>query len=522
LLGDTSAESPLSEVNMAQRIAGLQHRIEDALREVLFVWPWYIIAAFFRVFYGFRVEGVENVPRNGPFLVLINEFSVIATIVSGWISLVLLKKHFKQAGENTVAYMQEELWSTKYFASALGDKAHGRYKALLPTAADRLALNLMDGYETLKTDGIVVLNPEGDASWDGRPLPMGESAAWLGLHTAAPIVPTLCAIGAYDIWPRWQALPARHGDLVLRIGKPFRLTEKPQDRVSPRDMEAATERLKDEFNRLRYGSQGVEGWMGPITLKGRRMADGAALPIRQPLLVRKGPMQPQAPLKKRDMAMLLWRCPVCQTNDSIVTEQSRFGGKTLHCRACGTVWQVRHVPGKDFQLKVVAGDPALVGLEMGLSRWYEEMKRQFRLEPIAVEDPNLAPGEQVYLVFEGSDLIPYRPNPLFEEWNEVEAPYAQERGQRKLADWGKIGTGRLLMTDQRLLWESDTRVLEFRWSRVAVIYLWLSNILGIRYGMNQYRFKLGEEAGLKWLTYAHALARQAQGEKSKLVGVSAY
>ncbi|MBU0702662.1 MAG: hypothetical protein KKC18_02205 [Chloroflexi bacterium] len=38
---------------------------------------------------------------------------------------------------------------------------------------------------------------------------------------------------------------------------------------------------------------------------------------------------------------------------------------------------------------------------------------------------------------------------------------------------------------------------------------WFFNTLGINYGTAPYQFKLGQEVGLKWLTYAGTLALQS-------------
>ena len=39
---------------------------------------------------GFHVEGEENIPPEGPFILALNEYSPVAMLVSGWISIVLL------------------------------------------------------------------------------------------------------------------------------------------------------------------------------------------------------------------------------------------------------------------------------------------------------------------------------------------------------------------------------------------------------------------------------------------------
>ena len=59
-------------------------------------------------------------------------------------------------------------------------------------------------------------------------------------------------------------------------------------------------------------------------------------------------------------------------------------------------------------------------------------------------------------------------------------------------------------------------------SRVTAVSLWLINTLGINYGTAPYQFKLGSEAGLKWLTYAGTLARQAAERDGHVVTITPF
>jgi len=222
------------------------------------------------------------------------------------------------------------------------------------------------------------------------------------------------------------------------------------------------------------------------------------------------------------MALLLWRCPVCQTEDATVHDRRWFRPGALSCTACDTRWQIRREMGRDFRLKVVDGPPDLVGVEMGLSSWYDEMKRRFKPSPIAVTGVELLPDEVVYLQASDVPVVPHRPNALFDGWDEREAPQTQPHNPRELADWGPIGSGRLLITSHRLLWQSAQRQLEFRWSSATAVYLWLQNTLGIRYGSAPYRFPLGQEPGLKWLTYAGTLAHGAAEHDGRTVTTSGF
>lgn len=508
----------------------LLRRLVVRIYQYLVMLPWFLLELLLRFLYGFRVEGMQNVPRKGPFITLLSEFGLLCVLYSGWASIMLLKDLFFQAPGKVLAYMQEELWAFSYFRRAA--RLAGFLRPLIPHSAGGLALSLLDGWRVLQEGGIVFLNTEGDMPWDGRPLPIQPGAAWLGLHTAAPLLPVICSASAYDIWPRWQTRPSLHGRVVLRIGQPFKLCDTPQMRITDQDLEKANSRIRAEIDQLRYGVEGITGWVGsplqhgapleqPVRLGPElRVAARQAVPLARDADYATNNFQ--TPVWRRGIALLLWRCPVCHTNDALAHKHPWFRPQSVACRACGTRWAIHRMPGKDFRLQVVDGPTDLIGLDMALSSWYDEMKRGFEPLPISVSNPNLLPGEEVYLEASRVSLLPHRPNALFDVWTGREAPQVQAPGRPSLADWDSIGEGRLLLTSQRLLWVSPQGELDFYWSSVRAVYLWVINTLGIRYGAAPYRFYLGQENGLKWLTYAGTVAQRVAAQNGHKVTLSSF
>ncbi len=492
--------------------------LKRRIRATLIRSPWMMAASMGRAFYGFHVEGKENVPAQGPYIVWVTEQGLIGMLLSGYIALSLLEEHFEKSPVKPVTYMQEELWKLKYFREALGSKARGTYRPLVPHSAGKLALNLLDGYRGLNNKGIVVLNPEGEATWDGSPVPIKRSIAWLALRTAAPLLPTLPNMGCYEIWPRWQAGPGRRGRLKLTVGKPFTLVDEPMSEVSEEDVDRALVRVRAEYERIVYGPKGVSGWAGPVLRNGKQVAEEQVVlrPPARPL----SPVPqavPEIPARKRGIAQLLWQCPVCHTDDSLAHRHPRFRSQSVTCQACGTRWELKSVPGHDFRLKVTTGEPDLVGLDMPVSTWYAHMKRAFRPASISVPGVELWPAEQVHLERADVELVPYRPNALFDNWTGRQPPRTQPLGHHELADWDVIGKGRLLLTNRRLLWQGSQGELDFEWPSVTAVYLWMASTLGIKYGSASYRFNLGSAQPLKWLFYAGETARkQAELDGHKL------
>lgn len=513
-----NARGPGSASNLVR--GGASPSDLSIVQRILFESPWRVAILLLRMLYGFQVEGADNLPKKGPFILVSNEHSPIAFLITGWVAITALKQAFRSNPE-TISFLREELFDFPFFRSALNEKTPGRYAALTPVAAGRLALGLLEAHRVLESGGIVVLNPEGDMPWDGRPLPIGHGLAWLGLHTATPIVPAMITAGAYDIWPRWQARMNLRGRVRLRIGEPFRLCDSPQPRVTDTEIKNAEETMRTRFDSLIYGPGGKSEWFGLATRNG--IPQSEALVIRSPKLAPPddGAKPRQIAPWRRGLALLLWRCPVCQQDDSLVHERPFLRAQKLSCRTCGTGWSIRHVPGSDFRLKVLQGPAELVGVEMALTAWYDETRRQFVDTPSsrANEGPH---EEQVIAQSDGVSLLPRQPNTLIDSWNGREPPVTQPRFTPRLGGWEKIGKGTLVLTEERLIWKGPRGELDFWWRNVTSVSLWMVNTLTIRYGVAPYRFELGKENGLKWLTYSGFQARRASAKTKRKLDISPF
>jgi len=487
------------------------------VQEYLVMLPWYVAGWVMRVLYGFRTVGAENVPDQGPFILLLREYGVVGFLGSGLVSIQLLYAKYWHQREKIQAYMHEGLWALPYFP--LVARLAPWLQPLAPTAAGRLTLSLLDGYRKLKQGGMVIMNPEGDMPWDGRPLPYGTAAAWLSLHTGAPVLPMICASGSYDIWPRWQVRPSLRGKLMLNIGKPFALSETPLDQIDDEVLQDGAARLHAELNRLYYGDGGVPEWAGPPLRDGAPLTQPARAMLAAEADVPARPVAARGQQWRRGMAQLLWRCPVCHTNEGPMQERRWFRPPIVRCLACGTRWDVQRIVGKDFRLRITKGPQSLIGLDMPLSSWYEDIKASLEMTAVMVPGLELEPQEEPYLAAEGVSLVPHKPSVLSDGWTEGEAPQAQPPGSRDYAHWDSIGTGRLVLTNQRLVWQAPQGNLSFRWPAVNALHLWLLNTLIILYGTALYRLTVGRENGLKWHSYVGSVLREAARRDGRKVDI---
>jgi hypothetical protein len=224
----------------------------------------------------------------------------------------------------------------------------------------------------------------------------------------------------------------------------------------------------------------------------------------------------------RKLCLLLWRCPVCLADDALAHKHRRLRPDDLRCRVCGTQWVVHRVQGRDFRLEVVAGPPNLVGLEMALTTWYDEMKRGFRPSPIPAPGLHLVSGEELYLRTGEVRLLGYPSNTLLEGWAGREPPRDAILRRSEAGQFQDLGTGELLLTNRRLVWEGPQGGLDFWLEHVTDVNLRLFFMGRLNYGLTPYRFVFTQDSGLKWLTYVVTAAEEIAASDGRKLTMSPF
>jgi hypothetical protein len=144
--------------------------------------------------------------------------------------------------------------------------------------------------------------------------------------------------------------------------------------------------------------------------------------------------------------LLLWRCPLCATNDALVHISRRLRADLVRCLHCRAEWRVRRVPGDNFYLKLIR-PTSDAGDERSITDWYDAMKQTVCLEPIYDQAVSLLPGEVLYLASGAVELQAEETDPLF--FPGPESPDATRVDKREVK--GKVvGRGRLFLTNWRL------------------------------------------------------------------------
>jgi len=196
------------------------------------VFPASRLACWFaRLFLGFRVTGMENLPDEGPFLICPNHESFLdpVFIISALPYRILRRVFFVGASE--------------YFATPLR-RSFARLAHLAPVDPDtNLSRALQAGAFGLQHNKILLLFPEGERSIDGQVKKFKKGVAILSLHLRAPVVPAAVK-GAFDLWPRnrpfrWSALlPWKHARIRLDFGPLIPPPPEPPPGASAAQMEA--------------------------------------------------------------------------------------------------------------------------------------------------------------------------------------------------------------------------------------------------------------------------------------------
>ncbi len=160
----------------------------------------------FNYLFDLQVEGMENVPSEGPAVLCPNHISVIDSFVLP----VVLPRGITYVGK--AEYLDD--WKTAKLFPAMGmipiDRRGGDHA--------QAALDAAKG--VLENGGLFGIYPEGTRSRSGKLHKGRTGAARLAIETGAPIVP-VGLVGTKEIQPPDQALPNPFRRATIRFGKPI-------------------------------------------------------------------------------------------------------------------------------------------------------------------------------------------------------------------------------------------------------------------------------------------------------------
>ncbi|NPV26317.1 MAG: 1-acyl-sn-glycerol-3-phosphate acyltransferase [Firmicutes bacterium] len=190
-----------------------------------------ILRWFFRLCCRWRVEGLENVPPQGPVVVVSNHVSWWDPVVVGC------------ALNRPVHFMaKEELFQIPVFGSLLVRLNAFPVKRGQP---DRQAIR--HALQILEDGKILGLFPEGTRSKTGELQKPHPGAAMIALKARAPIVPVAC-IETQRLFAKGWFHP-----FTVRIGKPLVYSDYFEQKLTTKTLEVVSQEIMDEIGALFAG-----------------------------------------------------------------------------------------------------------------------------------------------------------------------------------------------------------------------------------------------------------------------------
>jgi 1-acyl-sn-glycerol-3-phosphate acyltransferase len=185
---------------------------------------------------GGRVEGLENVPRSGAFIMVSNHTSNLdPPFIGGAIGLHIGRPiHF-------MAKEEINRWPLGGWL-ARGSGVFFVRRGEGDRSAQRVALRL------LAEGRPIAIFPEGTRSKDGRLGPAKPGAALLAIRSGAPLLPVAIS-GTERLFPGRSRVPHRTR-VVVRIGPPFTLEHVPSGRIPRELLSEGTDRIMHEIGAL--------------------------------------------------------------------------------------------------------------------------------------------------------------------------------------------------------------------------------------------------------------------------------
>jgi long-chain acyl-CoA synthetase len=179
-----------------------------------------------------RVGGLENLPRQGPFILSSNHQSYIDPVVL----ISLMPKH--------IAVNSFAVGTSDIFGQGFMRRLARWLRVVVLDPDGNLVPAMRAGAFGLRHGRVLILYPEGERSIDGSPRIFKKGAAILSIHTQVPIVPVAIE-GFYEAWPRGKRFVQKLAPLKMVFGKP--ISPPPEAEASEAAYEKLTADLKTKI-----------------------------------------------------------------------------------------------------------------------------------------------------------------------------------------------------------------------------------------------------------------------------------
>lgn len=183
-----------------------------------------------------KVSGLENVPKNGAFIMAANHasymdhFVIMSTLVP-----YLDKKIYHLSKKEYFESLFKRLWH-EHWGSVPIDRQSGGKEAL------------MWAIMALKRGKIIAIHPEGTRSPTGKLMKGKTGVARLALKAKVPVIP-VGLIGTFEILPKGKYIP-KLKKATLNIGKPIYFDEYYKKTVTKKLLRKITTKIMKDIAKL--------------------------------------------------------------------------------------------------------------------------------------------------------------------------------------------------------------------------------------------------------------------------------
>jgi len=173
----------------------------------------FLLGPWLRVLFRPWIEGQENLPEDGPAVLVSNHLSFSDSI---FLPLLMRRRATFLAKSDYFTGTGPKGWFSRLFFGGTGqvpiDRSGGQ--------ASEAALNT--GLRILGKGDLLALYPEGTRSPDGKLYRGRTGAARMALHAEVPVIP-VAMIGTFEAQPTGQLKPSLRR-IGVRIGRPIDLS----------------------------------------------------------------------------------------------------------------------------------------------------------------------------------------------------------------------------------------------------------------------------------------------------------
>jgi long-chain acyl-CoA synthetase len=193
-----------------------------------------ILRFVFKVIWGLKVTGIENIPRMKKCILCVNHSSYLDAFIVEASMPARLRKGLFFVGFR--AYFEQP-----FIRNIV------KYIRVIPIDPGMHFVEAMQASSyVLRNDKIVCIFPEGQRSIDGDIKEFKKGVGILAKELNVPLVPVLIT-GSYESWPRTKPLPSPH-PIKITFGRPFDFEE-----LKDKGLKLGA---KDEYEAIAFGIRG--------------------------------------------------------------------------------------------------------------------------------------------------------------------------------------------------------------------------------------------------------------------------